>query len=83
MKTETMNIHDAKTNLSKVIEKVVSGSCEYIIAKAGKPVVKVVAYVCEPEKKKSRIGMGVGMYPPVPDDIDTPFQKDIEEMFGL
>jgi prevent-host-death family protein len=80
MKTETMNIHDAKTNLSKVIEKVVSGGCEYVIAKAGKPMVKVVAY--EPEKK-SRMGMLVGVYPPVPDDIDTPFQKEIEEMFGL
>ncbi|SUE95898.1 prevent-host-death family protein [Ectopseudomonas mendocina] len=81
MKTETMNIHDAKTNLSKVIDQVVSGNCEYIIAKAGKPMVKVIPYTLP--TKKSRMGMLVGVYPPVPDDIDTPFKKDIEEMFGL
>ena len=81
MKTETMNIHDAKTNLSKLVDQVVNSGCEYIIAKAGKPMVKVIPYTA-PEKKK-RMGMLVGVYPPVPDDIDTPFQKDIEEMFGL
>ena len=38
-----VNIHEAKTNLSKLIEKALSGE-DVIIAKAGKPVVKVVAY---------------------------------------
>lgn len=80
MKTHTVNIHDAKTNLSRIIEDVVQKGGEWVIAKAGKPMVKVVAYT---PSKKSRIGMGVGMYPPVPDDIDTPFKDDIEDMFGL
>ena len=38
-----MNIHQAKTNLSRLIEKTLQGE-DIIIAKAGKPVVKLVAY---------------------------------------
>ena len=45
------NIHEAKTNLSKLIEQALAGK-EVIIAKAGKPVVKLVSYK---EKKKPRV----------------------------
>lgn len=45
------NIYDAKTNLSKLIEQVIAGK-EVVIAKAGKPVVKLVSYK---EKKKPRV----------------------------
>jgi prevent-host-death family protein len=44
----TVNIHEAKTQLSKLVEKVVAGE-PVIIAKAGKPLVKVVPYDA-PEK---------------------------------
>lgn len=81
MKTETMNIHDAKTNLSKVIDAVVNDGTEYIIAKAGKPMVRVIPYTV-PAKKK-RVGMLEDVYQTVPDDIDTPFKAEIKEMFGL
>ena len=37
---QTINIHEAKTNLSRLIEKAVKGE-PFIIAKAGKPLVKV------------------------------------------
>lgn len=47
---QTFNIHQAKTNLSKLIEKTQKGE-EVIIAKAGKPVAKLVAYK---EKLKPR-----------------------------
>lgn len=47
----TTNIYDAKTNLSKLIEQVLQGQ-EVVIAKAGKPVVKLVSYK---EKKKPRV----------------------------
>lgn len=40
---QLVNIHDAKTNLSKLIEKVLAGE-DVTIAKAGKPVVKLVEY---------------------------------------
>ena len=39
----TTNIYQAKTNLSKLIEQVINGK-EVIIAKAGKPVAKLVSY---------------------------------------
>lgn len=47
---QTTNIHQAKTNLSQLIEKTLKGE-EVIIAKAGKPVAKIVAYK---EKLKPR-----------------------------
>ena len=47
---QLVNIHDAKTNLSKLIEKVVVGE-DVTLAKAGKPVAKIVAYK---EKVKPR-----------------------------
>jgi prevent-host-death family protein len=47
---QIINIHQAKTNLSRLIEKTLSGE-DVIIAKAGKPVAKLVAYK---EKAKPR-----------------------------
>jgi prevent-host-death family protein len=44
------NIHDAKTNLSKLIEAALRGE-EVVIAKAGKPVVRIVAIAEEPAEK--------------------------------
>ena len=73
----TVNIHEAKTHLSQLIEKAVAGE-EVIIAKAGKPVVRLIAL--EPPAPKSRIGFLKGQIT-VPDDIKTPFAEDIEEMF--
>jgi len=40
---QIINIHQAKTNLSKLIELVLGGQ-DVIIAKAGKPVAKIIAY---------------------------------------
>lgn len=39
---QVYNIHDAKTNLSRLIEETVNGGEPFVIAKAGKPLVKVV-----------------------------------------
>jgi prevent-host-death family protein len=74
---ETVNIHEAKTHLSRLVEKAAKGE-SFIIAKAGKPMVKVVPL--EEEKQVRRIGMLDGMFE-VPDDFDTMFEKEIEEMF--
>jgi prevent-host-death family protein len=79
MAIQTFNIHEAKTNLSKLIEKAVNGE-PFIIAKAGKPMVKVVAIDTPPAKKMRRIGFGSGKSK-IPDDFDTMFSKEIEEMF--
>jgi prevent-host-death family protein len=73
----TVNIHEAKTHLSKLIEKAVAGE-EIVIAKAGKPLVRLIAL--EPAAPKSRIGFMEGQFK-VPEDFDTMFQDEIEKMF--
>jgi prevent-host-death family protein len=74
-----VNIHEAKTHLSRLIAKAARGE-PFIIAKAGKPMVKVVAIDAPEPKKMRRIGFGDGKSK-VPDDIKTMFKDDIEEMF--
>jgi prevent-host-death family protein len=73
---KTYNIHEAKTHLSRLIEMAERGEA-FVIARAGKPVVKVTAVAAA---QPSRFGFLKGQFE-VPDDIDTPFQKDIEAMF--
>ncbi|WP_160003332.1 type II toxin-antitoxin system Phd/YefM family antitoxin [Rhizobium sp. 18055] len=77
---EVVNIHEAKTHLSRLMEKVANGE-SFIIAKAGKPIGKVVP-IDQPETapKKSRIGFMKGMFT-TPDDFDTMMAEEIEEMF--
>lgn len=77
---QIVNMHEAKTNLSKLVAKAAAGE-SFVIARAGKPLVKVVP-IEEPEKPKKReFGWFRGQMS-VPDDFDTMFQKEIEEMFG-
>jgi prevent-host-death family protein len=76
---QTVNIHEAKTHLSKLIAKAANGE-PFIIAKAGKPMVKVVAIDAPSPKKARRVGFMEGQFK-VPDDFDTMFAKEIEEMF--
>jgi len=76
---QTVNIHEAKTHLSKLIAKAAKGE-PFIIAKAGKPMVKVTSIDTPEPKKMRRIGFGDGKSK-VPDDFDTMFSKEIEEMF--
>lgn len=75
---QTVNIHDAKTNLSKLVEKASKGD-SFIIAKAGKPMVRVSAYAPPPDPAK-RVGFMAGMLN-VPDDFDTMGSEDIKTMF--
>jgi prevent-host-death family protein len=70
------NIHSAKTNLSKLLEEVLAGK-EVIIAKAGKPIAKIVAYT---EKKKPRkLGLWKGKVWMSPDFNDE--DPEINSMF--
>ncbi|MBI2811044.1 MAG: type II toxin-antitoxin system Phd/YefM family antitoxin [Candidatus Melainabacteria bacterium] len=75
---QSFNIHDAKTNLSKLVERAARGE-SFIIAKAGKPMVKVVP-VDAPAKVR-RIGAMEGQFK-IPDDFDTMYQEEIETLFG-
>jgi prevent-host-death family protein len=76
---ETVNIHEAKTHLSRLVEKAAKGQA-FIIAKAGKPMVKVVPIDEADLPKKRRIGFMKGQIK-VPDDFDTMMADEIEEMF--
>ena len=75
----TVNIHEAKTQLSKLVDRAAKGE-PFIIAKAGKPLVKVVPL--DAPKKPQRLGFMKGEIA-VPDDFDTMGQDEIAEMFGL
>ena len=72
-----VNIHEAKTRLSALVEGVSRGE-SFIIAKAGKPMAKVIPY--EPSVK-SRGGFMSADELHVPDDFDTMFQDEIINMF--
>ena len=70
-----VNIHEAKTHLSKLLERVALGE-EVVIAKAGKPVAKLVAI----HQPKTRIfGSAKGEFI-VPDDFNKP-DPEIEKLF--
>lgn len=75
----TVNIHEAKTHLSQLVEKAAHGE-SFIIAKAGKPMVKVTP-IDEPRKKRiQRIGFMKGELK-VPRDFDRMGSVEIEELF--
>ena len=75
----TINIHEAKTHLSRLVEEAVGGE-PFIIAKAGKPMVKVIRLDAAEVKPKRRVGFMKGKIK-VPEDFDTMFQDEIEKMF--
>jgi prevent-host-death family protein len=74
------NIHDAKTNLSRLIEEIVNGGEPFVIAKAGKPLVKVVRLEAETAKPVRRIGFMRGQIK-VPDDFDTMGGESVADLF--
>ena len=76
---QTVNIHEAKTQLSRLVEQAAKGE-SFIIAKAGKPMVRVTAIGAEPVKKPQRLGFMKGMGQ-IPEDFDTMYAKEIEDLF--
>jgi prevent-host-death family protein len=76
---QTVNIHDAKTQLSRLIAQAVAGE-PFIIAKAGKPLVKVTRIEDESPVRKRRLGFMKGEVQ-IPDDFDRMGQAEIDEMF--
>jgi prevent-host-death family protein len=76
----TVNIHEAKTQLSKLIEQAVQGDA-FIIAKAGKPLVKVTRLDAPAPSQAKRLGFMAGQIA-VPDDFDRMGAEAIEQLFG-
>ena len=77
---EIVNIHQAKTHLSRLVAQAVKGQ-PFVIAKAGKPLVTVSAIETPDAPIKRRIGFMKGAIK-VPDDFDTMFADEIAEMFN-
>jgi prevent-host-death family protein len=73
----TVNIHEAKTHLSRLVDAAAKGE-PFIIAKAGKPLVKVVPI--DTPAAPRRLGFMRGQFT-VPDDFDTMDQEEIEKLF--
>ena len=76
----TINIHEAKTHLSRLVERAVAGG-PFIIAKAGKPLVKVTALEAPVGGQVRRLGFMEGQIR-VPDDFDQMGGAEIEELFS-
>ena len=70
-----INIHAAKTQLSRLVDQAAAGE-EIVIAKAGKPMAKLVPL----EKKKVRLGLMEGEFE-VPDDFDEMGAEEIRKLF--
>jgi len=72
-----VNIHEAKTNLSKLIQKVIDGE-EVIIAKSNKPVVKLIQL--DTPKPERKLGTAAGLIE-IADDFDSPIEDFAEYMY--
>lgn len=77
---ETVNIHEAKTQLSKLIEQAIKGDA-FIIAKAGKPLVKVTRLEAPTPDQVKRLGFMAGQIC-VPEDFDRMGSQQIEQLFS-
>ena len=76
----TVNVHEAKTHLSSLLERAAKGE-PFIIAKAGKPLVKVVPLDAAEAGQVRRLGFMAGQIE-VPDDFDQMGSSEIEKLFG-
>jgi prevent-host-death family protein len=76
---QIVNIHEAKTQLSKLVDQASKGE-PFIIAKAGKPLVKVIAVDAPAPTRVRRLGFMVGQIE-VPEDFDEMGSSEIAQIF--
>jgi prevent-host-death family protein len=77
---QTINIHEAKTHLSRLVDQAAKGE-SFVIAKAGKPMVLVTALGAPEPKVQSRIGFLLGQIS-VPPDFDRMGAEEVARLFG-
>lgn len=75
---QIINIHEAKTHLSRLVEQAAHGE-SFVIAKAGRPLVKVIPL--ESPSKIKRVGFMAGQFN-IPNDFDRLGKEEIEQLFG-
>ena len=78
---KAINIHQAKTHLSRLVDLAAKGE-SFVIAKAGKPLVKVSALSAPDSAAMQRLGFLSGQMS-VPDDFDRMGATEIEQLFGV
>jgi len=76
---QTINIHAAKTQLSRLVDEAAAGE-EIIIARAGKPVARLVSLATPPTVRKRVLGRLVGQLI-VPTDFDAQLPHDVLDAF--
>ena len=76
----TVNIHEAKTHLSRLVDRAAKGE-SFVIAKAGKPLVKVTPLDAPSSGEVKRLGFLAGAIA-VPDDFDSMGRAEIERLFA-
>lgn len=76
----TINIHEAKTHLSKLVDLAAEGE-SFIIAKSGRPLVKVVPLNQSESRKTKRLGFMQGEFS-VPEDFDQMGTDEIDRLFN-
>jgi prevent-host-death family protein len=76
-----VNLYEAKTQLSSLVERAANGE-EIVIAKAGKPMARLVppASVSQSPRKPGKNYMGITY---IADDFDAPLSEDVLQDFGL
>jgi prevent-host-death family protein len=72
-----VNIHEAKTHLSRLLENVEHGE-EVVIARAGKPIVKLVPFA---EGSRRRVGGLMRGKVWMSEDFDAPLPEDVQRLF--
>lgn len=72
-----VNIHEAKTHFSRIVDEAAAGR-EVIIAKAGRPVARLVPI--EPRQRPKKLGGLSGRFI-VPDDFDVPLDAEVLAAF--
>jgi prevent-host-death family protein len=77
---DTVNIHHAKTHLSRLVERAAKGE-SFVIAKAGKPLVKVVPLSAPDAAQVKRVGFLSGQVR-VPADFDRMGEEVIDALFS-
>lgn len=79
MTLHTVDIHEAKTNLSRLVDQAAKGE-SFVITKAGKPLVKVMPLNAPEAGQVKRLGFMAGQLV-VPDDFDSLGRGQIEQLF--
>ncbi len=72
-----VNVHEAKTHLSRLLARVAAGE-EIILARAGKPIARLVPYRRPAEKRP--LGLDRGLFE-VPEDFDAPLPPEVLTSF--